>query len=60
MGCIARIVETGGRTAATAPREFEGGGEDRAGPGACGRLECAGQLRCRVSFNFIFYQNHQS
>jgi len=59
MGCIAGIVETGGRTAATAPREFEDGGQDRTGPGTRGRMERAGQLRCRVSFNSSFYQNHQ-
>jgi len=59
MGCPAGIVETGGRAAATTPRKSENGGEDRAGPGTCGRLERVGQLRCRVSFNFICYQNHQ-
>ena len=60
MGCIAGIVETGGRTAATPPREFEDGGEDRTGPGARGRLERVGQLRCRVSFNDIFYLSKPS
>jgi len=54
MGCLAGIVEAVGRTTATTPGEFENGGEGRAGPGARGRLERAGKLRCGVSFNFIF------
>ena len=58
MGCLAGIVEAVGRTATTAPRQLESGGEGRTGSGARRRMERVGKLRCGVSLNFISYQDH--
>ena len=57
LGCLAGIVETVGRKAATAPRKSKSGGESGTGSGPRGRLEGVGKLRCGVSFKFHHLSN---